>query len=298
MSAVELTVGQEVHRKTLHETFAGRRNGGISPSTRANVVMLFVAGGNDLTGWGTDGTFHFMGEGQVGDQVMAQGNRSVLRHKEDGRELHLFERLPDKGLHRYLGRFELDNSKPWYQADAPDTQGSLRSVIVFRLHPVGVVAADGPSLPFTPQSFAELRPEAVTVDEAPPQRLHRAVQVAQPKRREAQLVSSYARHLRAHGHEVSRAQIMQPGEARSAFIDLMDLTENRLIAVRPNVTRESIRFVIGELLDFRRHFSPTPMLVALVPERPRDDLVDLCSSLCIEVVWPMPGEGGFVSSYD
>lgn len=42
-------------------------------------------------GWRDDRLFHHTGEGQVGDQLMAQGNRAVRDHQEEGRELHVFE---------------------------------------------------------------------------------------------------------------------------------------------------------------------------------------------------------------
>ncbi|ARQ70185.1 hypothetical protein CAG99_16210 [Streptomyces marincola] len=80
-------------------------------------------------------------------------------------------------------------------------------------------------------------------------------------------------------------------------VDLFDVTGNRLIECKRSVTRQSIHAAVAQLLDHRRFLAPTPLLVVLVPGRPRDDLVNLCSSLMIEVVWP-DEEGGFMSSFD
>ncbi|MFF0741551.1 restriction endonuclease [Streptomyces sp. NPDC004111] len=320
MPTFDLIAGEEVERQALHKTLGGRRYGGIASSQSANVIMLFTAEGGDLTGWADDGTFHFCGEGQQGDQTMAQGNRSVLRHRDDGRALHVFHKV-HKGVHRYLGEFELDFIDPWYETDAPDVAGNVRRVIVFRLRPVGEVASGGPSLPLTPQSFARLRPAEV-VEEAralqpkeavediwPPLRTTLAVNRSRerPSLLKTQLTGEYAGWLAAGGHKTTHSQILLPGEARAVHIDLMDVTGNRLIVVRHSTTRDSVRSAVGELLDLRRHFTPTPALAVLVPERPRQDLVDLCSSLLIEVVWrknrrsrrlASPDEGGFVSTYD
>ncbi|UNO42139.1 restriction endonuclease [Streptomyces sp. MST-110588] len=300
MAKDELKVGEVVARRDLHARFGGTPQGGISPSTQARMVMAFVAERptpDDFTGWGDDGIFHFSGVGMHGDQEMTRGNLALLRHKEQGRAVHLFHQLRRSSdelgrLYRHLGRFEVDSEQPYYIADAPDANGQMRTVIVFRLRPVGATVPDGPRLPVTP--LTETR-----ITKAP------EITVARVRRRPQEstndilrrLTLDYASHLHGLGREVVSAQVRVKGETRIARVDLLDATENRLIEVKHNTTRQSVRSAIGALMDYRRFFHPTPTLTLLVPAEPREDLLDLCASLCVEVVWPNP-EGGFTSTHD
>ena len=92
-----------------------------------------------IDAWRDDGCFHYTGEGQRGDQRMASGNAAILNHKQEGRALRLF--MGARGVVRYEGEFEMDDDRPYYTADAPETGGGpIRKVIVFRLRPI-----DGPA---------------------------------------------------------------------------------------------------------------------------------------------------------
>ncbi|MFC9849869.1 hypothetical protein [Streptomyces prasinus] len=300
LSTDELKVGEVVTRRDLHARFGGTPQGGISPSTRAQMVMAFVTeqpAPDDFTGWGEDGIFHFSGAGIHGDQEMTRGNLALLRHREQGRAVHLFHQLGRRAgeadrLYRHLGRFEVDSEQPYYIADAPDTNGNMRTVIVFRLQPVGATVPDGPRLPVTP--LTETR-----IIKAPEITAARARRQPQESTNDIlhRLTADYASHLHGLGREAVSAQVRVKGETRIARVDLLDATENRLVEVRHNSTRQSVRSAIGALMDYRRFFHPTPTLVLLVPAAPREDLLDLCASLCIEVVWPNP-EGGFTSTHD
>ncbi|MFF1542507.1 restriction endonuclease [Streptomyces sp. NPDC058291] len=301
MAKDELTVGEVVARRDLHRRFGGTPQGGISPSTQAQMVMVFVTerpSPDDSTGWGEDGIFHFSGAGMNGDQEMTRGNLALLRHKEQGRTVHLFHQLRKHSdqsdrLYRYLGRFEVDSEQPYYIADAPDANGQMRTVIVFRLRPVGATIPEGPRLPVTPLTETRIT-QAAEFRIVPERRLQIQESTGDILRR---LTTDYANHLRGLGREVVSAQVRVKGETRIARVDLLDATENRLIEVKHNTTRQSVRGAIGTLMDYRRFFHPTPTLALLVPGAPREDLLDLCASLCIEVVWPNH-EGGFTSTHD
>ncbi|MFI9149502.1 hypothetical protein [Streptomyces sp. NPDC053367] len=299
MATQELAAGAVVTRRELHERFGGTPQGGISPSTTSQMIMVFVAESplpHEFTGWGEDGVFHLTGAGVHGDQEMTRGNLALLRHTDSGRAVHVFHQLPKTAEvrhYRHLGRFEVDPAQPYYTADAPDASGIMRTVIVFRLRPVGATVTGGPRLPVTPAT------ETRILKAAPEPRLEPARLRVQetPSGVISRLTADYADHLRGLGREVSAAQVRVRGETRVARIDLLDVTENRLIEVKHNATRESVRSAVGALLDYRRFFNPTPTLTLLVPSAPREDLLDLCASLCIEVAWPAPG-GGFVSTHD
>ncbi|WP_406050897.1 restriction endonuclease [Streptomyces virginiae] len=299
MNAGELKLGEVVTRRDLHARFGGTPQGGISPSTRSKMVMAFVGervGPNGFTGWGDDGVFHFSGAGQIGDQEMTRGNLAMLRHKEHGRALHVFHQIgTHEGgpkLYRHLGRFEVDADRPYYVEDAPGTDGEMRTVIVFRLRPVGAIIPDGPRLPVTP-------PTETLITKAQDFRLPSIRRVPQesPASLVDRLTTEYAGHLNRMGHEAVSAQVRVKGETGVARVDLLDVTDNRLIEVKHSAARQTVRTAIGTLMDYRRFFHPTPTLTVLVPAEPRTDLLDLCASLCIEVVWPNPG-GGFTSTHD
>ena len=92
-----MSKGKKSARVTLHEELGGRRQGGISPSSKTPNVFLFtdqaqgVLHGYIYDGQRKDGFFHYTGEGQRGDQRMVQGNRAIRDHRGEGRELHLFD---------------------------------------------------------------------------------------------------------------------------------------------------------------------------------------------------------------
>ncbi|MGG7571196.1 hypothetical protein [Streptomyces sirii] len=106
------------------------------------------------------------------------------------------------------------------------------------------------------------------------------------ERREAGLVTAYVEHLRLLGHNVGRQRITPPGELKPLYTDLFDHTDGVLIEAKGSVTREAIRMAVGQLLDYRRHIDPRPALAVLVPSRPRQDLLDLCTDVKITVIWP------------
>lgn len=90
-----IAIGQTLARREVHALYGGRQQGGIGPSSKAPVVLVFT----DPTtghrhgyydGWDADGLFNYCGEGQLGDQRLVQGNKAILRHKEEGRTLEVF----------------------------------------------------------------------------------------------------------------------------------------------------------------------------------------------------------------
>src|SRR5579859_3311101 len=107
--AIDLSPGDTIRRTELHARFGGRRQGGISPSRESANVFVITAPdrghqyGYIYDGQGEDGFFHYTGEGQFGDQQMAQGNRAIRDHEAEGRELHVFQARGTELT--YLGRF-------------------------------------------------------------------------------------------------------------------------------------------------------------------------------------------------
>ncbi len=283
-----LQPGDAVERKTLQARYGGRTQGGIGPSRSSPNVLIFSepAAGEPhgyFDGWRADGCFHYTGEGQRGDQEMKSGNAAILNHARAGRALRLF--LGARGRVVYEGEFVLDEDRPWYTTDAPETKnGPVRSVIVFRMRPLNT----GPK-PSSSMLDRIARPgvEDVPVEEqwsewafvAPSHVPYEA------ERREQKLVLAFRDYLRAKGHEVSRTKIVPDDEAKPLFSDLMDRTTGTLYEAKGTVERGAIRMAIGQLLDYSRFVEPRPRLAVLLPSRPRSDLAELLRSVEIAVVW-------------
>ncbi|GGZ10237.1 hypothetical protein [Streptomyces poonensis] len=135
-----LKPGDEIRRVDLHKRYGGSSQNGISPSGKTKNILIFTAASSGhqhgyFDTWNEDGTFHYTGEGQVGDQEMIRGNKAILEHRETGKRLRLFDGA--RGTVRYLGEWVLDPDCPYSEGEAPATGGGpLRKVIRFHLVPV------------------------------------------------------------------------------------------------------------------------------------------------------------------
>lgn len=212
----DLNIGEQLSRREVHERYGGSRQGGIGPSSKAPVVLFFTdpATGHQhgyYDGWGEDGLFHYVGEGQRGDQELIRGNRKIFFHREDGRTLEGFR--ASGAIVTYLGEFELVD---YYFTDAHETADSSvsRQVIVFRLRPKGEVPVDLPHLPVTPRSSATVRVVPVEASNSERAYVSPDRQPYEAERREAALVHRYREHLESLGHTVSRLLVIPPGESR------------------------------------------------------------------------------------
>jgi len=291
--AWDIAVGQTLTRRELHQRYGGAPFGGIEPSRITPNVLLFTnpASGQRhgyFDGWADDGCFHYTGEGPRGDQRFRVGNKAIRDHAIDGRTLRLFRAQGPQVT--YLGAFTTDPDQPYYFTDASETGGGpLRTVIVFRLRPLGdVLHRDTEAMAFaSAPAFTEVPVEAQHQE-------HYHVQPYQPtdaERREAGLVQRYRQYLAQRGISVVRLAIRPDQERRPLYCDLFNKTNHELIEAKGTVTREAIRLGLGQLLDYRRFVTPTPHMVMLVPMRPRPDLLDLLHQHGIRVVWEeRPGQ--------
>ncbi|WP_205718324.1 restriction endonuclease [Actinomadura sp. WMMA1423] len=285
-----LKPGDVVVRRDLHGQYGGRQYGGIGPSRTTPNVLLFTNPEKGhrhgyYDGWGDDGCFHYCGEGQVGDQRMVQGNLAILNHRVNGRALRLFRAVPGNRV-QYVGEFELDETQQYYLTDAPETgNGPVRSVIMFRLRPRGEVRHEGAHIPKTPGAEP-----SITAIEPEEQRTERTLvdparEPYEAERRESFLLRTYIDYIVSLGHKVTRHQISPAGEAKPLYTDLYDQTTDELIEAKGTVTREGVRMAIGQILDYSRYLKPKRVAV-LLPIEPRRDLVALCQTLAIDIIWP------------
>jgi hypothetical protein len=283
----DIAVGQTLKRRELQQRYGGAPFGGIEPSRSTPNVLLFTdpTTGQQygyFDGWADDGCFHYTGEGQRGDQRFREGNKAIRDHVSDGRNLRLF-RASGRDV-TYLGAFNLDSEQPSYFTDAPETGGgSLRTVIVFRLRPLGdFLRRDSEGMAFaSAPAFTEVPVEAQHQERYRIQRR----EPTEAERREASLVHRYRLHLEQRGAQVIGLAIRPGHERRPLYCDLFNKTDNELIEAKGSVTREAIRLGLGQLLDYRRFITPTPRMVLLVPMRPRPDLLELLHTHGISVVW-------------
>jgi hypothetical protein len=288
---IDLPIGEKIKRREVHERFGGSKQGGICPAPESSSILLFTYPNRGRAhgyrdGWGDDKCYYYSGQGRAGDQVMKQNNLAVLTHVQAGRELHLFEEV-ERTVVRRVGQFILSPDEPFFTIDAPDENGEIRRMFIFRLLPVGeTLLQSGPPAP-TP------RPEP-SVEDVPIAQ-HNTERVAinpknQPRKmelREASLVKSFCAHLEGMGHIVTRNKIIPRGEINALYTDLHDRTDNLLVEAKGSVTREAIRMAVGQLFDYRRYINPRPRLAVLIPDQPRSDLVDYCAAENIATIWPV-----------
>lgn len=282
----DITVGATLPRSELHDRWGGARRGGMEPSVKAASVFLFSkpsvgeAYGYKYDGWHSDGTFHYTGDGQEGDQDPSEGgNRALLKAAELGRAIRLFR---SEGRDTtYMGQFVLADP-PYYRADASDRNKEMRSVLVFRLvagHDVlrEVQDAAGPD-GAAPQ---ELPLEAANVDEYV---VNRPDEPPVAVRREADLVRRYATWLETQGQQTVRHRIPIPGGGH-LFTDVYNKATSELLEAKASSARVYVRSALGQLLDYSRYL-PHASRGVLLPSRPSDDLVELLKAYSVAVVWP------------
>jgi hypothetical protein len=299
----DLEPGDVLGRRDRMARFGGAMYGGIQPSKTSPNVFIYSdphAGTNygyDYDGWTTDGTaFLYTGEGRRGHQRLRAGNAAIFNHASDGRTLRLFvadgtEPGSDARIQRYLGEFTLDREAPYVTAEAPDEDGNARTVLVFRLLPVGSVLrraedasatggapteATARAVPVaeaqTPPGSAEAVPiEALGVSSFPVRGSTSTVAV----KLEAELVARYQAHLEAGGSSCCRYRLRPAGELRDLYTDILDTTKNVLYEAKGVSSREAVRMALGQLLDYSRHIPTQPSLAVLLPAPPAADLLDL-----------------------
>jgi 5-methylcytosine-specific restriction protein A len=291
-------IGTFLTRQERSARYGGAKFGGIEPSRDTPNVFVYSdpdegeAFGYNFDGWNDDdAVFLYTGEGQVGDQLFRDGNKAVLNHDSNGRTLRLFVAdglIEGSGTkrQRYVGAFRLDTEHRYFYEQAPDRNGDMRTVIVFRLVPEGEVDIRRSDRSATGEPSSVGRAVLVDVE------AHEAgtydqsgSQPATAVRAESELVERYLRSIGTRGHTFKRWKIVPPGEIRPLYTDPYDEASGELIEAKGTATRRAIREAIGQLFDYRRHIPvKDPGLCILLPHRPSDDLLHLlqgCAITCI-----------------
>lgn len=131
-----LVKNKEYKRSELHEKFGGQKQGGICTPSHSNIILLFTGDTGELYGykddWANDKLFYYTGEGQRGDMQFTRGNKAILNHNDDHKELHLFQKTR-KAYVKYLGQMTCIG---FHHENKPDITGQDRDAIIFELIPV------------------------------------------------------------------------------------------------------------------------------------------------------------------
>lgn len=303
----DLQPGAVVTREQLAKAFGGapQNGGGIVASNQSSLVYVFADPaksahfGYTFDGFSADGSvFHYTGAGPTGDQELTQSNSSIYSHAEKGRTLHVFQaigRAKPTGPRpqQYVGEFILDPSHPYDRVPAREgNKDVLRTVIVFRLLPVGDIPAS--VVAAVEVSEVDALPGALLV----PAEVHSthffesSVQEARMNiRRESSLVSDFQQSQPEHTFE--RWAIPIPNARGTLLTDVYDVEERVLYEAKASSGRSSMRLAVGQLLDYERHITPSVADLRcrlLLPERPTADLRDYLQHVSFGAVYRSEGQ--------
>mgnify|MGYP003634717615 CR=1 FL=1 len=155
-------------RLDIHRWFGGQMQGGISTPSAAPFIFLFTGESGESFGYRDgweEGIFRYVGEGQKGEMTFKKGNNAIRKHRENGKELLLFEALGKSKPVKFLGQFECAGSG---FAQGHDVDSNERRLIVFDLVPVESVLAPVEGLRAENQTIDELRNAAYEAARTPP----------------------------------------------------------------------------------------------------------------------------------
>ena len=131
---MEFIRGKSYKRKELHDLYGGNRQSGICPCSDYPIIFIFSGSSGGQygyeDGWDNENIFRYSGEGQVGDMEFTRGNRSILNHKEDGKNIYLFEKTSNSGFWEFIDEL-VYLSYDYYLTS--DRDGNKRNGIRFNL---------------------------------------------------------------------------------------------------------------------------------------------------------------------
>lgn len=299
----DLEPGATLPRREVNLRFGGNRMSGIADSAQTANVLLFSNpvkgkqfGYDRFEGWCEDGTFAYTGEGQEGDQSLdSPGNRALLTAETNGKAIRLF--TVAGSMATYVGEFLLADV-PHVERRSLDKHGNERAVFVFNLAPVHINLDERRTPAPEIVQTTDWTPPADTTFEVTP--LREPIGPHQISRREMELQGAYGRWLQAIGHSVTIKRIPVAGTTTTMVPDFFDETAVEVVEAKKSTARVYVREAIGQVLDYShallRLTQVRARAVILLPALPATDLVDLCNSLGIDVVYQSGEEFKRVSS--
>jgi hypothetical protein len=291
-----------IRRVEVHDRFGGGRQGGIAPSRISPNVMIFsdpdVGAHHGYHDRWEGNEYHYVGEGQSGDQEMVRGNAAILRHREDGRALRLFWGV--RRVVEYAGEFQVAPTGPWYTARARETGSERqRNVITFRLVPMGSVDPPGEG-PNPGRKIVRPAPPALSVGYRPASETGAATPrdpfVVDPDVVDRGLVGhASTQNALAAAVESAGLEPLSPGP-RDPDFDLAWIDRHgRCIVVEvKSLTRanesKQLRLGLGQVLDYAdslRDDGRNVLPVLAVEKEPVERRwLRVCETVGVQLVWP------------
>lgn len=309
-------------RADIRAELGGSPYGGICPSKDKNTVLLFsdISSGEQYgyhDGWLREEDrlgpiFEYTGAGTRGDQTFGgdygKGNSAILHHAADGRAIHVFiatGKVPgtDTKTHRYIGRFKVDEGRPYSIRQALDEDQKKRNVIVFRLRPIGdYYRADEDSIPpatDTRVTFVRSSSRRRLVPPKPRRKglnLEESAATVAARERE-ELTSAYEEVLSEQQHRVGRLEVQIRGMEDTLLADLYDESENTLYEPSGSTSRQALKDALMQLLDISRYVNSTrhtmPLRrMVLLPALPGEDIRELLMEHNVGIIYRNEN-GGF-----
>ncbi|MFI1705947.1 hypothetical protein [Streptomyces griseoruber] len=308
--------GAILTRDQIHPVLGGSSYAGICPSVEKRNVLLFSDskigeryGYRD--GWLAEDDsigpiFTYTGVGKRGDQTLSGGNSAILEHADKGRTLHLFIAVgktpgSDTRTHRYIGKFKVDERKPFDIREAKDELGQDRNVIVFRLRPLGPhIRETLDTLPPAPSSrfrFHRTAGRLARTYRRQRRQHQQPTDVNHVEETRDALADAFEERETATGGTLVQMELSMRNSTSQLVFDLYNQTNNTLYEPTGSTASESITQALAQLLHARRylrsliHDQPLHLMV-LTPTLPGEDLRDLLAEHGIGIVY-QNDSGGF-----
>lgn len=293
----DLKSGDEIRRVDLHARYGGSSQNGIATSGTTDNILIFTAASSGhqhgyYDTWNEDGTFHYTGEGQTGDQKMIRGNKAILEHRETGKRLRLFDGA--RGTVRYLGEWTLAPDQPFSEDEAPATGGGdLRKVIRFHLVPIKATIST-PEVEIGQDYVApdETVTPAPTMPVAPdPDLLGRNLSTHR------RLQNALAEEAQKRGLTALSPSVSDPGFDLAWRDADGRLTVCEVKSLTPANEARQLRAGLGQVLDYQDQLSdraPGATAVLWVEREPTEARwIELCRRVGVILAWPGHEESVF-----
>ncbi|MFF4859044.1 hypothetical protein ACFY2N_29630 [Streptomyces rubiginosohelvolus] len=296
----DLVPGDKIRRVDLHAQYGGSSQNGISPCGTSDNILIFTAASSGhqhgyFDTWNEDGTFHYTGEGQTGDQKMIRGNRAILEHSQTGKRLRLFDGA--RGTVRYLGEWTLDAEEPYTEDEAPATGGGgLRKVIRFHMVPIKATIT-APEVKIGQDYVApdETVAPAPAVPSTPDPDL-----VGRNLSTHRRLQNLLAAEAQSRGYVALSPDVSDPDFDLAWQKDEGRLTVCEVKSLTPSNEARQLRAGLGQVLDYQdqlRERAPEISAVLWVEREPSERRwIDLCQRVGVTLAWPGEEESAFRAS--
>lgn len=128
--------GRVYNRKLIHAKYGGQERSGICTPSMVPFIFIFSGMSGMLYGykdeWISEDTYIYTGQGQVGDMEFKRGNKAILEHRQDNKEILLFDVIGN-GYVKYICKLRLVR---WRYEPGYDMYYNPRRIIRFELRKV------------------------------------------------------------------------------------------------------------------------------------------------------------------